>query len=83
MNKTSILIGILLIIGGVSGIYFVTVQSIIGIGDSVENIVDGQEVSESVAGTIIGAITLYLTTGLFIALIIIGMIFSYLGVSKK
>lgn len=83
MNKISIIIGILLIIGGSSGIYFVTFPSIMGIGDNVENIIDGQEISESVVSTIIGVIILYFTTGIFIAILSLGGILSFMGVSKN
>jgi len=83
MNKFIILFGVLLIACGLSAIYFVTIPSIFGIGDGVENIIDGEQVSEGIVNTIIGGIILYFTTGFFIFLVGLGIFLTYAGVSKK
>ena len=64
----------LITIAGIAGIVYVTIPSIYNIGDAVADSVDGTATGSQVGGALINGILLWLTTGFFIALIIIGVV---------
>jgi len=82
MITSTIVIGTLLILGGVSGLYFVTGPSIFGIGESVESVIEGEDVGKSVGNAIVSGIVIYFTTGLFIIFTVGGIVAFYFGVKK-
>ena len=73
-----IVFGLLLIAGGISGIIFVTIPSIYGIGDGAEDIIN-DNVGKGVSSIIIGGLFLYFTTGLFIIISVFGGILTIAG----
>jgi len=80
MAKAVSLIGILILIGGICGILFVTIPSIYAIGNGVESVVEGD--SSGISGAIVGGILLYFTTVVFIFLILIGLVITILGITE-
>jgi len=73
-----IVFGLLLIVGGISGIVFVTIPSIYGIGEGAEDIIN-DNVGEGVSSIIIGGLFLYFTTGLFIVISGVGGVLTIAG----
>jgi len=73
-----VLIGLGILGLGIAGILFVTIPSVIAIGDGAEKAVEGD--SSGVAGAVIGGILLYFTTSLFVILTVGGFIVTLFGV---
>ena len=82
MQKALILIGILITLGGISGIIFVTIPSISEIASGARDILD-EHVKQGVFPMITaGGFILYFTTSVFIILTIAGIALSYRGVTS-
>jgi len=81
MQKALILIGILITLGGISGIIFVTIPSISEIASGAQDILD-EHVKQGVFSMITGGFILYFTTSVFIILTIAGIALSYRGVTS-
>ena len=68
------LVFLLITVAGIAGIIYVTIPSIYNIGGAVADSVDGKATGSQVGGALISGIVLWLTTGFFIALIVIGVV---------
>jgi len=75
-----ILVGIMVIGVGISGIYLVTIPSIFGIGEGAADIVNGEDVGAGLSNIIVSGLLLYITTGLFIAVTAVGVVIIFVGV---
>ena len=68
------LVFLLITVAGIAGIVYVTIPSIYNIGGAVADSVDGEATGSQIGGALISGIVLWLTTGFFIALIVIGVV---------